>query len=159
MSEGFSPASTIAPAMARSAPMAEGMTMSWASADMAKPTTSAKISAPRAVAWSQSSKTKTPAPSPCTMPLRLAENGRQASRDMTRSPSHALTPPKQSIASDPPASITRAAPERTIWKARPMAWFEEAQAVATVKAGPRSPNSMLTWLAAALFISFGTTKG
>ncbi len=55
--------------------------------------------------------------------------------------------------------IARAAPERTIWKASPIAWFDDAQAVATVKDGPRSAYSMLTWLAAALFISFGTTKG
>lgn len=40
-----------------------------------------------------------------------------------------------------------------------MAWLDEAQAVATVNEGPRSPNSMLTWLVAALFISLGTTKG
>ena len=42
------------------------------------------------------------------MPLRLAENGRQASRDMTRSHSHAFTPPKQSIDSDPPVIIAGA---------------------------------------------------
>jgi hypothetical protein len=79
---------------------------------MAKPTTSARISAPRAMACSRSSKTKTAAPSPCTMPLRLAENGRQASLDITRRPSHALTPPKDSIASEPPVTITSAPPPR-----------------------------------------------
>ena len=36
---------------------------------------------------------------------------------------------------------------------------ELAQAVDTVKDGPFRLNSMDTWLAAALFISFGTTKG
>ena len=44
-----------------------------------------------------SSKTKTAAPSPWTMPLRLSENGRQPSRDITRRPSQALMPPKHSI--------------------------------------------------------------
>lgn len=55
------------------------------------------------------------------MPLRLALNGRRASLDMTRSPSHALTPPKHSIDSAPPVSITRAAPDRIIRKASPIA--------------------------------------
>ena len=40
-----------------------------------------------------------------------------------------------------------------------MAWFDEAQAELTVKVGPLRLNSIDTWLAAALFISFGTTKG
>ena len=93
------------------------------------------------------------------MPLRLAENGRQASLDITRSPSHALTPPKHSIDSDPPVIITGAMPLRTIWKACAIAWFDDAQAVATVKDGPLRLNSIDTWLAAALFISLGTTNG
>ena len=91
--------------------------------------------------------------------LRLALNGRQASFDITRRPSQAFTPPKHSIDSDPPVTITCAAPERTSQNAWPIAWFELAQAVATVKLGPLRFHSMLTWLAAALFISFGTTKG
>src|SRR6056297_1173992 len=93
------------------------------------------------------------------MPLRLALNGRHASRDMTRRPSHALTPPKQSMDSDPPVIITGASPPCTIWKACAMAWLDEAQAVDTVKDGPLRLNSIDTWLAAALFISLGTTKG
>ena len=40
-----------------------------------------------------------------------------------------------------------------------MAWFDEAQAVATEKDGPLRFHSIETWLAAALFISLGTTKG
>ena len=56
-------------------------------------------------------------------------------------------------------TITGASPERTNPNAWPMAWFEEAQAVATVKEGPLRLWAMLTWLAAALFMSFGTTKG
>jgi hypothetical protein len=68
-------------------------------------------------------------------------------------------PPKQSMASDPPASMTSAIPDRTIWKASPIAWFDEAQAVDTVSAGPRSPCSMLTALAAALAIRRGDGEG
>ena len=110
--------------------------MSDASEDMAKPDTSHRISAPRARAWSYSSNTKMPAPSPCTIPLRLAENGRQASRDITRSPSHALTPPKHIMDSDPPVTIAGAIPLRIIENACAIAWFEDAQAVETVKDGP-----------------------
>jgi hypothetical protein len=40
-----------------------------------------------------------------------------------------------------------------------MAWFDDAQAVETVKDGPRRFHSIDTWLAAALFISLGTMKG
>ena len=109
-----------------------GVTMSEASEVMAKPTTSARIAAPRARACSSSSKTKTAAPSPCTMPLRFLENGRQPSFDMTRRPSQALMPPKQSMLSLPPVSTTSARPARISPIACPMAWFEEAQAVATV---------------------------
>ena len=93
------------------------------------------------------------------MPLRLAENGRHASLDITRSPSHAFTPPKHNMDSEPPVIIAGAMPERTIWKACAMAWLDDAQAVATVNDGPLRLYSMLTWLAAALFISLGTTKG
>ena len=95
--------------------------MSAASDDIAAPTTSARISAPRARACSYSSKTKMPAPSPWTMPLRLAENGRQPSFDITLSPSQALMPPKHSMLSDPPVTMTGAIPARTNQKAWPMA--------------------------------------
>ena len=78
---------------------------------------------------------------------------------MTRRPSQAFTPPKQSIDSDPPVIMTGLTPERTKAKACAMAWFDEAQAVETVKDGPCRFHSMLIWLAAALFISRGTTKG
>ncbi len=48
------------------------------------------------------------------MPLRLAQNGRQASGDMTRRPSQALMPPKHSIESAPPVTMARTIPDRTI---------------------------------------------
>ena len=40
-----------------------------------------------------------------------------------------------------------------------MAWLDDAQAVETLKAGPRRLNSIDRWDVAALFISLGTTKG
>lgn len=107
----------------------------------------------------RSSKTKTAAPSPWTMPLRFAENGRQPSRDITRSPSQALIPPKHSMLSLPPVSTTSAWPVRISPNACPIAWFDEAQAVDTVKLGPWMLWIIDRWLAAALFISRGTMKG
>ena len=158
-SSGLIRASFSAPAIARPAPCFEGITISAASDVMANPLTSARISAPRARACSYSSNTKIAAPSPWTMPLRLALKGRQASLDITRRPSQAFTPPKHSMLSDPPVIIAVDMPERTMAKACAIAWFEDAQAVETVKLGPFRLNSIDTWLAAALFISFGTTKG
>jgi hypothetical protein len=93
------------------------------------------------------------------MPLRLAENGRQASRLITRNPSHALTPPKHSMDSEPPVTITGVIPPCTIWNACAIAWLDDAQAVETVKVGPLRLNSIDRCEAAALFINFGTTKG
>ena len=93
------------------------------------------------------------------MPLRLALKGRHASRDITRSPSQALMPPKHSIDSEPPVTIAGVSPARTIIKACAIAWLDEAQAVDTVNDGPRRLYSMLICEQAALFISLGTTKG
>ena len=61
--------------------------------------------------------------------------------------------------SDPPVTMAGDMPERTIWNACAIAWFDDAQAVETVKLGPLRLYSIDTWLAAALFISLGTTKG
>ena len=121
--------------------------------------TSAKISAPLDLACPNSSKTKIAEPSPCTIPFLFAEKGRQASRLITRKPSQALTPPKHNMDSDPPVTITGDIPERTVWKACAIAWLELAHAVDTVKLGPLRLYSIEIWLAAALFISLGTTKG
>ena len=67
--------------MARQAPSADGCTMSLASAVMPNPTSSQRMGAPRACARESSSRTRTAAPSPCTIPERLREKGRQASRE------------------------------------------------------------------------------
>ena len=133
--------------------------MSAASEVMAKPTTSARISAPRARACSHLLEHEDRRPLALHHAVAVGRERAAGVRDITRSPSQAFTPPKQSIDSEPPVTITRLAPTARSWKAWPIAWFDEAQAVATVKDGPLRLYSMLTWLAAALFISFGTTKG
>ncbi len=126
---------------------------------MPKPSSRASTRAPRARALSSVSSTKTAAPSPSTMPLRAASNGRQPSGDRTRSPSQALTPPKHSIASVPPASITSAAPARSSCSASPSAWLALEQAEDTAKTGPVSPWRIEICEAGALCISRGTTSG
>ncbi len=96
--------------------------MTWqASADMPKPTISAKGLAPRASARSSGSRTSMAAPSPRIIPERLAEKGRQVSGLTTRIASQAFNPPRKSGASLPPAMARGAAPERTIQSALPMA--------------------------------------
>ncbi len=50
-------------------------------------------------------------------------------------------------------------PARTMWNAWPMACDAEAQADAVEKHGPRMPNSMETWLVAALGMIRGTVSG
>ncbi len=93
------------------------------------------------------------------MPLRVFENGRQASLDMTRRPSHAFMPPKQSTDSVPPVTAASQVPPRIRWKAWPMAWFDDEQAVETEKAGPCSPCAIEIWLTGAFDISRGMMNG
>src|SRR4029453_13942753 len=59
----------------------------------------------------------------------------------------------------PPAIMAVASPWRMVWKARPMAWLEAAQAVVVQKFGPRRPSFMAIWPAAAFGISWGTVNG
>ena len=40
-----------------------------------------------------------------------------------------------------------------------MAWVAEAQALTMPNEGPRTPRSMLTWLAGAFGMSFGMVSG
>ena len=67
--------------------------------------------------------------------------------------------PKAMQASAPPVTAHVAPPERTRWNASPIAWVAEAHALATAKQGPRSPQSMETWLAGAFNISLGMVSG
>ena len=62
-------------------------------------------------------------------------------------------------ASVPPASIMVALPRRIISVASPMQWAPVAQAVTTVRFGPRRPNMMLTWPLAMFAISMGMKNG
>ena len=99
------------------------------------------------------------APSPSTMPCAAAENGRQTSGAITRIASQPRMVPKVMQASVPPVTAQSTMPGRTIWKAAPIACVAEAQALATAKAGPRSPQCIEIWLAGALTISFGMVNG
>ena len=62
-------------------------------------------------------------------------------------------------ASAPPVTAHVTCPARIMWNASPIAWVAEAQALATAKAGPRSPQCMEIWLAGAFTISLGMVKG
>ena len=78
---------------------------------------------------------------------------------MTRNASQPRTVPNVMQASVPPVTAQSTAPERTIWKAIPIACVAEAQALAIAKAGPRRPQCMEIWLAGALTIAFGIVSG
>ena len=78
---------------------------------------------------------------------------------MTRMASHPLTVPTVMQASAPPVTAQPTWPDRTMWNASPMAWVDDAQALATANAGPRSPRSIEIWLAGAFAISFGIVSG
>src|SRR6185437_6683889 len=152
MSSALSCASRSAAVIARAAPTSEGITMSPASALMPAPANSARISAPRARAWSKSSSTSMPAPSPSTRPRRCLQNGRQVSSASTRIASHARKTPSVRQASVPPASATSATPERTSANACANAWLADEHALDTAKLGPVMPNSIDTCEAGALII-------
>ena len=78
---------------------------------------------------------------------------------MMRMASHSFSGPKAMEASAPPVTAQETAPERTIWKAIPIACVADAQALATVKVGPVKPKCMEIWLLAALTISRGIASG
>ena len=78
---------------------------------------------------------------------------------MMRIASHTLSGPNAIEASAPPVTAAATAPERTIWNASPAAWVPDAQALATVKAGPIRPQCMEIWLDAAFTIRRGIANG
>src|SRR5215467_6010186 len=82
-------------------------------------------------ARSRGSSTMTAAPSPSTRPDRVFENGRQVSLLITRNASQPRSVPNVMQASVPPAMASGAWPQRTIWKACPIAWVADAHALAT----------------------------
>jgi hypothetical protein len=89
--------------------------------------------------------------------------GRQVSSAITRMASQALTMPKVTQASTPPARATSAPPVCNSNSAWASAWLDDAQALATAKAGPRMPNSSEICEAGALGITrtmaIGCTRG
>ncbi len=103
--------------------------------------------------------TRAPAPSPMTMPRRPRAKGRQVSGAMTRRPSHARIVPRLRQPSVPPVIAAVTAPRRTMSKAIPIAWLADAHALATAKAGPWIPCSIVTWLTAEFSIMRGIVKG
>ena len=107
--------------MARAAPSLLGLTISIASEDIEKPATSANIVAPRFFACSNSSKIKIAAPSPCTIPSLVEQNGRQDSLDIILRPSHAFIPPKHNMLSEPPVIAIFISPFLIKLSACPMA--------------------------------------
>ena len=116
-------------------PAGSGAVMWWASAVDAAPMTSARIVAPRASAWSHSSSTRMPAPSPMTKPSRSTSKGREKSVEesavMLRKPASAMS---TMTASAPPATATGQRPVATRRAALPIAWVPAAHAVVTVSA-------------------------
>ena len=108
-----------------------------ASDDIPNPTISPKISAPRACAESSASIANTAAPSASVIPSRSSANGRHAVGETTWSPSHPFRKVSVSGASCAPVSAAFTAPDRTIWKASPIACAPEAHAVVRVKRRPR----------------------
>src|SRR3984885_7799338 len=113
----------------------------------------------RAWADSRVSMVSMAAPSPMVMPSRSAENGRHWVGGTTRMESQARRKPKVRGASWPPVIAAETMPERTIWKARPMAWVPEEQAVEMLRAGPVIFWSMEMLLAPAEAMVRMTVRG
>ena len=118
-------------------PPGDGAVMWCASALLAAPTISAMMVAPRAIAKSMRSSTKTAAPSPMMKPSRVASNGLLTNvldnAVMLLNPARAvmvaaLSAPPVNTASQRPHAMSRAA--------LPIACVAAAQAVQIVSAGP-----------------------
>src|SRR6185437_6984423 len=147
-SAGLRPASSSAVWMQRAAPSPPslGAVMWNASPLMPKPTSSAWMRAPRALACSYSSSISTPAPSDNTKPSRSLSHGRLALVGSSLRVDIALAEQKPAIAvpvvanSEPPATITSASPYWIILAARPMLCVAVAQAVTQAMFGPFRPN-------------------
>src|SRR3981189_2719158 len=113
----------------------------------------------RACAEARVSRVSMAAPSPMVMPSRSAEKGRHWGGGTTRMESQARREPKVNGASWPPVTAASTIPLRTIWKARPMAWVPEEQAVEMLRVGPVIFWSMEMLLAPAEAMGRGTVGG
>ena len=128
-------------------PSSAGAVMWWASPDRPKPTTSAMILAPRALACLSSSSTRAPAPSPMTKPSRSLSQGRDAICgvslklvDSARAAQNPAMPSRHTAASAPPAIITLASSSMISRAASPIACAPVEHAVTTEWLGPLNPN-------------------
>src|SRR3954462_4738372 len=147
-------------AAAAPAPSARGAVKWWASEVWPTPRTVARICAPRARAFSPSSSTRTPAPSPMMKPSRRASNGRQTPLvDVASRAANAARASGVSAASEPPATTASASPVCTIRTAVAIALAPAAQADTTPKTGPRSSCAMAMAAEPALPIISGTASG
>ena len=101
--------------------------------------------APRALARSYSSITRTPAPSPRTKPSRSLSQGRLAFSgsslrvDSARMDAKPATVTGDVACSAPPTTITSASPYWIMRIPKPMLWVPVVQAVTTAMFGPRNP--------------------
>ena len=153
--------------MARAAPLpSSGGAVMWlASSLIPKPTNSASIVAPRALAWARLSSTTTPAPSPSTKPSRSLSKGREALVGSPLRVERACIAPKPDIPSGlepfslPPASITSTSPYAIKRAAIPIAWVAVVQAVEVARFGPFKVCLIATKPAAILTIEPGMIKG
>src|SRR6267143_3306270 len=121
--------------------------------------------APRLRAYSSSSRTRMPAPSPITKPSRLRSKGRLAfsgaslRMESARMAANPPTPMGVMAASEPPAIITSASPCWMMRMESPIEWALVVQAVAVASFGPLAPKRMETCPAARLTMAAGMKKG
>ena len=152
-------------AIAAPSPFSGGAVIWLASSLMPKPTNSARIVAPRALAWARLSITSTPAPSPSTKPSRSLSNGRLALVGASLRVDNACIAEKPPIPSwleafsQPPATITSASPYAINRAAKPIAWVAVVQAVEVARFNPLIPWRIATCPAAIFTMAEGTKNG
>ena len=120
--------------MQRTAPSPDGATMSWPSEVAPKPTSSARIFAPRACACSSASSTSMPPPPAMTKPSRAASKAREATCGRSLKPvdmapiASNSSDNSQLSSSPPPAKTTSCRPQAMSCAACPMQCALVAQA-------------------------------
>ncbi|CAB4658017.1 unannotated protein [freshwater metagenome] len=141
-------------------PPGEGAVMWCASAFEAAPINSARMVAPRALADSISSSTRTPEPSASTKPLRSRSKGRDMLSDDI---AVMLVKPAMQVgvmtASEEPVTMASHRPDTMSRYALPTDCVPAAQAVQVFSHGPCHPYFMEIAAEAALAMSIGTING
>src|SRR4249919_243185 len=118
--------------------------------------------APRALAYSYSSRIRMPAPSPSTKPSRSLSHGREARVGSSLRVDIAFIEQKpptdvgEEPRSAPPAIISSASPYWIKRIAMPIEWFDVAQAETAEKLGPLAPVISDTWPGSMLMMVLGT---